>query len=387
MRRAIAVLAVLALAGCGGDEAPSGVVPADATTYVGMDASEAERLVSGTSRDVDFERDVKPWLGDRVAYFVVGRDDAAGFVFESEDDEAAEAFGRKVASGGPQRASAVIDGRLVLTSSRELLRAANAAADVGSLADSTRLDVTGEDGDDPPDLLLATDDPDAFFAGLDAYDVLPDELPAPVEAFAAGPLTARVWDERVELSGLAPVADVAPSLADIPGAASFAFASADLGEDLAVLANRDGYERAERLSGIDLARSVRPHLGAGSFFVQGGGARLRAETSDEAALRREAVALARRLGPKGVDLDAGPDSLRLEVDRKGIPPVVLEIEGGRVLLDVGETPGGVAEDLGDTRRYRDAERRLGGPPTLLSARLAARRAGRTLTVVEVRATS
>ena len=58
-----------------------------------------------------------------------------------------------------------------------------------------------------------------------------------------------------------------------------------------------------------------------------------------------------------------------------------------MLLDVGETPGGVAEDLGDTRRYRDAERRLGGPPTFLSARVAARRAGRALTVVEVRGTS
>jgi hypothetical protein len=54
---------------------------------------------------------------------------------------------------------------------------------------------------------------------------------------------------------------------------------------------------------------------------------------------------------------------------------------GRVLLDVGVMPGGVAEDLGDTRRDRDAERRLGGAPTLLSDSLAARRAGRTLTVV------
>jgi hypothetical protein len=80
-----------------------------------------------TSRvDVEFEDDVEPWLGDRAAYFAIGSQDIAGLVFDAEDEEAAEAFGRKVTSGGPMRASAVIDGRLVLTSTPELLRAAAA---------------------------------------------------------------------------------------------------------------------------------------------------------------------------------------------------------------------------------------------------------------------
>ena len=139
MRRAIVAIALVALAGCGGS-APSSAVPADATIYVGLDASEAERLLRGTSRaDIDFERDVKPWLGERAAYFAVGPADTYGLVFDTEDEEAAAAFGRKVTSAGPQRASAVIDGRLVLASTRELLRAANAAADSGSLGDSTEL--------------------------------------------------------------------------------------------------------------------------------------------------------------------------------------------------------------------------------------------------------
>jgi hypothetical protein len=63
----------------------------------------------------------------------------------------------------------------------------------------------------------------------------------------------------------------------------------------------------------------------------------------------------------------------------------LQIDHGRVTLDMGRDPGGVAEDLGDTPRYRDAERRLFGPPTLLIEReggyLAARREGSALTVV------
>ena len=66
MRR-IAVLCLLLLAGCGSGP-QSSVVPADASIYLGVDAGEAERLVHLTSRgDVDFERDVRPWLGDRAA--------------------------------------------------------------------------------------------------------------------------------------------------------------------------------------------------------------------------------------------------------------------------------------------------------------------------------
>ena len=59
-----------------------------------------------------------------------------GLVFDAEDEEAAEAFGRKVPSAGPMRAAAMIDGWLVVTSTRALLRIGSAAADSGSLADS-----------------------------------------------------------------------------------------------------------------------------------------------------------------------------------------------------------------------------------------------------------
>ena len=42
----------------------------------------------------------------------------------------------------------------------------------------------------------------------------------------------------------------------------------------------------------------------------------------------------------------------------------------------------MAEDLDDTPRYREAARRLGGAPTLLTGSLAARRDGATLRLVE-----
>jgi hypothetical protein len=63
MRRLAALVLVL-LAGCGGD-APSAVVPADATIYVGVSEAEVDRIVRGISRDS--EPDVEPWLGERAA--------------------------------------------------------------------------------------------------------------------------------------------------------------------------------------------------------------------------------------------------------------------------------------------------------------------------------
>ena len=208
MRR-LALIALLLLAGCGGG-APSELVPADATIYIGLDASRAEPLIAATSReDVDFERDVEPWLGDRAAYFVI-TDDEYGLVFDAEDEGAAEAFGRKVTAAGPQRASAVIDGRLVLASSRALLRAVNAAADSGSLADSTRLDVEGEDGDDPPEVLIAAEEPRVVPRAFELVDVM-DRPAVPDEALGDGPLTARVWDDRrFEVAGLPPHVGHAP---------------------------------------------------------------------------------------------------------------------------------------------------------------------------------
>jgi hypothetical protein len=350
MRR-LALLPVLLLAGCGGG-APSEVVPADATIYIGLDAKRAEPLISGTSReDVDFERDVEPWVGDRAAYFVL-TDDEYGLVFDAEDEEAAEAFGRKVTAAGPQRASAIIDGRLVLASSRALLRAVNAAADSGSLADSTRLDVEGEDGDDPPEVLIAAEEPRVVPRAVELVKEM--ERPAiPDEALGDGPLTARFWEGRIEVAGLPPHSDTAPTLANVPGAAWLALASADLGEDAALAREHEQYEQIERLTGLDLERTVLPHLGAGMFFVQGRtpsdmGGRLVAEVADEEALRREATALERRVGHKLADV-----------------PYRVRISDGRLYLDVGVTPGGVAENLDDTRAYKDAARRLGGAPTFL----------------------
>ena len=120
-----------------------------------------------------------------------------------------------------------------------------------------------------------------------------------------------MWKEsgrqRIEVTGLPARSDTAPTLANVPGAAWLAFASADLGEDAALAREHEQYVQIEALTGLDLEAPVLPHLGAGMFFVQGRtpddmGGRLVAEVADEDALRREATALAQRLGPKRAEL-------------------------------------------------------------------------------------
>ena len=315
MRRLIAALAVLLLAGCG-EQAPSAVVPADATIYVGMHASEAERLLAATSRDdVDFERDVRPWLGERAAYFARAPDDY-GLVFDAEDDEAAEAFARKVTAAGPLRASAVIDGRLVIASSRDLLRAANAAADAGSLADSTKLDVAGEDGDDP--LTRGARTPRAFAAALEQFEVLPDELPLPIEALAGdGPLSARVRDGVVELRGLARGRRRGPGPGRRPRRGRARIRERPTSGPTSHWPPTVPSTGASRTGGASTSSAPCCRTwAAGLLFVQGDGSRLLAETSDEDALRREAVAVAKRLGPKRADLSVGDRLPRAQRPRR-----------------------------------------------------------------------
>ncbi len=365
MRR-IATLALLLFAGCGSGP-PSSVVPADSTIYVGLSADRAERLLQGVSRDdVEFERDVRPWLGSRAAYFSDGSQ--SGLVFATEDDDAAEAFGRKATAAGPLQASAVIDGHLVLTSSRELLRAANAAAGGQALADSTALDVAGEDQEE---LLLATSEPLAFTAGLELYGVLPDEVRLP--PLGDGPFAARVRDGRVELSGLAP-GPAAPSLEDAPGGAWLAVASTDISADLM----RDALRGVDRWPQVGLEGLLR-HAGAGTAVVQNRGrldigARLVAEVDDESAVRPETVALARALPQRvwTVDLDVSRTAVRFRAARRGQlgPRFSVAVEGGRLTVAIGRPMGGGG--LGETERYRVAARRLGGPPTLLVDEVAAR---------------
>ena len=235
---------------------------------------------------------MQPWLGDRVAYFAVGGH-GFGLVLETEDEKASETFAREVTAAGPHRASKVIDGQLVLASTGEVLRA---AVNGESLADSTRLDVAGDDAKGAPNQLVAVERSDDLLPALRLLHLLPDRVPEiDLPILGDGPLTARAWEardrSRLEISGLATPPESSPPLDGLPRDAWLAFASADIAGAISTLGRRPEYRRLERWTGLDLERDVLRHLGRGTFYLRSStrsdiAGRLAAEVRDEQALRR-----------------------------------------------------------------------------------------------------
>ena len=154
----------LAVAGCGGERSPASVVPADVPVYVSVAAGDVPRppgvdvpaqlLVDSLALEgVDYRRDVAPWIGERAAFFSMSEkpdalEAADVLVLAARDENAARAFGDRVRAGGTFRAAGVVDGHLVLATSRDLLQASIDAAKDGALADSGRFDPGDERGDD-----------------------------------------------------------------------------------------------------------------------------------------------------------------------------------------------------------------------------------------------
>ena len=403
---AVTLWFALAAAGCGGERSPASVVPADVPVYVSVAAGDAPRppgvgvpaqlLIDSLELEgIDYRRDVAPWIGERAAYFTMSDkpdalEDAEAVVLAVRDEKAARAFGDRVRVGGAFRVTEIVDGHLVLATSRELVQASIDAATNGALAESGRFDPGDERDDDAPAALLAAFDrrtaaraaEGVEVLGLHTHSALAELLPT------KGAATARVWLDshavRIEVEGLGPPGPPAPTLENLPGETWLAVATPDLGEILltgASIANfASAFQRLQLAVGLDVDNDVLPHLGAATFWVYGDdddlGARLRVEARDEAALRPAVVALARMLrSTKRVseaELRYVPHpELRAYID--GIDPVdsgyptdfQLQIEDGYLDVDLGVPANAPVEDFGDTRLYRDAERRLGRPPELL----------------------
>jgi hypothetical protein len=127
-RLAVVALLLLALAGCGGDDAgPAAVVPPDATLYVSADlapegaarellgSSPAARLFELAGVDVQ-PAELDDWVGDRGAFFTRGPD--VGLAVEVRDDDDAKAFARRVSAGDRLSAFAIIDGYVQIEGGR-----------------------------------------------------------------------------------------------------------------------------------------------------------------------------------------------------------------------------------------------------------------------------
>ncbi len=407
---AVALWVALATAGCGGERSPASVVPADVPVYVSVAAGDVPRppgvgvpaqlLLDSFGLDgVDYRRDVAPWIGERAAFFAMSDtpdalEEADALVLGTRDEKAARAFGDRVRLGRRFRVTEIVDGQLVLATSRELLEASIDAAENGALADSDRFDPGDERGDDAPAAVLAAFDRRTAARategieplGLHTHSALAELLPA------EGAATARVWPDshsvRLEIEGLGPPGPPAPTLENLPAGTWLAAATPDLGKIVltgASIANfASSFQRFQLAAGVDVDNDVLPQLGAATFHAYGDGenelgARLRVEARDEAALRRAAVAVGRALrrtdGVSGTEVRNLPEigllELSAEIDGldptdSGFPaPLHVQIDDGYLDAELGDGPGAAPEDFGETSLYRDAERRLGRPPELL----------------------
>jgi hypothetical protein len=386
-RLLVAVAATAAITGCGGDaSSPASVVPGDAPVYVSVAAGPpAQQLVDRLGmRALNYREDVRPWIGKRAAFFGT-RDEGAGLVLSIRDEEAAREWAERTAGINEFSFWDIVDGQLVLASTQHVLAAARKAAEQDrALADGDAFEEDQERGDDAPAALLLGRDKRATTGATTWFSGLPDETQSAVIELLPdrSTVTARAWvtdDElRVDVSGLGPPRPAPPRLDDLTGAAWLAVATPNLGTDLLTaagvgLAGPSLFTRAEIALDVDLEDDVMANLGPATLLVQGStqedfSAQAQVALHREEPIRKATLAAARALPNADPFRNATIVNFFAPLgDPTGtglLDTVVAHVENERLVVRSGVQVGGTDEDLGETATYRDAERRLGGPPIL-----------------------
>ena len=444
----LAVLSVLAaalVAGCGaGTQQPAALVPASALFYgeleldpeggqkaavdalarkfpgSGSAGQRLSKLIEDGLREenakISFESDVKPWLGDRVAFFAAnpgrggaGRDTPAAALVATEDEDAALATVQKSQGqgteaeyegvkyrrfGSSEEVAGVIDGYLVLSNEQGLKAVVDAQNNDRALESSDRFKNALEG--QPKERL--------GFSYVDvrsAFDAVPPSQAQflapfrrafrdPVVATAtAQPDALEVTTETPESSlsalGLAGLGSKGSDLiGQLPGDSIFATGGPDLGRQLnagvdlaaASVGGRAILEQGLRVrTGLDLQRDVLGWMGDYGLFVRGqdrrslGGA-LVVESTDPAATRRALAGFQRILRSQaGPDLRLGQLGVRgaeagFTLNISDLPrPVNVFLADRRFVVAVGNEAARAAIDpqgtLADESNFSQAQRSLG----------------------------
>jgi hypothetical protein len=446
--RAAALVGVLLLAGCGGGGAdgegdPATAVPADALFYAEAvvrpegslreDAEDAASKVLGTDdpggrirewitqayeeetgEDIDWDRDVEPWLGNRIAFWAIpsgtGRFGVA--LLAVKDADAAreslrtrlEADGSTVSERSHRGTDYFLDADGVAVGIVGDFVAAGRERDVVATIDAHEGDSLAETS-----------------AYADAVDDLADERLAHFWADVPGlfELARRQVPELEQLGSLVPVGDLpvaagaflangdrlaleieargnkdlgldasgTPLLQELPGDAWAAAGSADVGETLRDALDRFGGPLGgvavrgllRRELGLDLDRDLLDWIGDAGFFVRGtspgaidGGLVIQPTDEERAAdafgrivgaVQQERGAAARPVGIAGAD-----QAFAIE-DRAAGREIVLARGSGLVVATAGaaaaEAALGSGDRLGDTDAYAEAQELVGMTPSLV----------------------
>ncbi|HKG03723.1 MAG TPA: DUF3352 domain-containing protein [Conexibacter sp.] len=340
----IVLLIALAVAGCGGSDSassssdgldPATVVPADAAVYVqatvrpsgDMQAgvlaaarkvlrvddpgAELHRLIDEALADTDlagtpsFERDIDPWLGDRVGVFVLpdrGDDPVAGFAAAVRDRDALEQELARLRDAGELRTGGrdsgvsydvtnddepvgIVGDFVVFASTQQAFSAAIDASKGSSLADASRF--TDAVGDVPDDALaFAYVDPKTLFDAVGGLVDVPPATRRALDRFAdsgavTASLTATADEIAIEASAGGQVTEALDSDSDaevtvgqLPGDSWLALATPPLGPLIRnVLAGAGVHDEAaaqvQQNVGLDLDRDLLEPLGGLGVFVRG----------------------------------------------------------------------------------------------------------------------
>ncbi len=441
----LAVLSVIALpvAGCGGDEQSASsaleLVPAGSSVYGevtikpegdqkesvdtilskfpgGGEAGDKlkgliEKALSESDAPISFKKDVEPWLGDDMAFFVSELNQesnkvaAAALVATDDEDKARAALEKSaegkvtektykdveyLSAGDSKVAGTVLDGFLVLGTELGVKAAIDTSKGGEKLSDDEAYTNAASDATEDRLGLVYVDAKRLFeslpSAGLAGFEGLKNAEPfvATFDADDDGVLIEAKVPEQVAKSLGTIGGSATELLTDLPADSWFATAQGKFGQTLdgvvdslaPTLGGRDVIEQQfKSATGLDLRQDVTAWMDDVAIFARGStlaeldGA-LIITTSDEAASGRAITALGRLAREQGggnvriepVSVPGGGEGFSAQV--QGVPkPIHMFQRDGRVVFAYGDAAAQDAidpgEKLGDSAEFTEARDSLG----------------------------
>lgn len=451
----LAVLAALVISGCGGGDDdssssgtdPASVAPADAPVFIqatlrpegetkaniealaqkiaGIDnlgeliVEELESSASEDGEELDFEKEVEPWLGDEAGIFLQAYEESDfegyGAGIQTSDEEAARSFvneqieadDEEVKDGSYEgvdfkveedgTAIGVFDGLVVFAEDEAIFKEMVDASNGENLADEEAYgDATADlPSDSAADVFVDVgalieeaggeiDSDTQLF--LDTLGLEPDEATA-VASVVPGSDHVEI-DFSTDISGENPPSgDASELLGALPGTAVGAFASAEFGkrfdegidqidkEGIPGSVPPNQLKKTLKEAGIDLD-AIAGSIGDVGLYVTGNSEKTLAgalvmETEKESEAKNTVSNIGlflRKAGISGVTAINGEASgFSIRSPELGRQPVVVVAKGNRIAIGYGLASVGSAFEeagrtLADTAAYKDATGALGSTP-------------------------
>ncbi|HEX5989917.1 MAG TPA: DUF3352 domain-containing protein [Solirubrobacterales bacterium] len=450
----LAALAALVIAGCGGggDDSsggsdPAGVAPASAPVFIGVTirpegetkaniealaqklagvddlgeliVEELESSASDDGEELDFEKEVEPWLGDEAGIFLQEYEESDfegyGAAIQASDEEEARSFVDKQIEADDEEAQdgsyegvdfkvqedettiGVFDGLVVFAQDeaifKEMVDASNGENLAGSEAygtatadvpDDSAADVFVDIGALIKEAGGEIDSEAQLF--LDAIGIEPDEATA-VASVVPGSDFVEI-DLSTDLSGENPPSgDASELLGTLPGTAVGALASAEFGkrfnegidqidkEGIPGSVPPNQLKKTLKEAGIDL-EAIAGSIGDVGLYVTGNSEKTLAgalvmETDEESEAKNTVANVGlflRKAGISGVTkIDGEASGFSIRSPELGRQPVVVAAKGNRIVVGYGVASALSAfeesgKSLADNAAYKDATGALGSTP-------------------------